>query len=397
ASGFAERSSVILEDFRSVELPKLRGRTLYIGNPPYVRHHLIDQKWKRWLVEHAAKHNLSASTLAGLHVHFFLATLLNARKRDCGMFITAAEWLDVNYGSVVRSMLLEGLGGKSITIVEPEAMPFADAMTTAVVTAFEVQSKPKSIFFSRVKSAAELAHNVPGLRVGRTRLESEPRWSFLTKTRREVPQGFVELGELCRVHRGQVTGDNRFWIAGEHSAYLPASVLYPSVTKAKELIRAGTVLTDTSNLRCVIDIPADLDELDAGERMPVEQFLALAQETGADRSWTAKNRRAWWSVGLREPAPILCTYMARRPPAFVHNEADARHINIAHGIYPRQSLAKRILSGLVSYLSRAVHQRDGRTYAGGLVKFEPRELERFTVPGLELLRQGFDAGTANPV
>jgi len=397
SAGFASRSTVLLGDFRQVLLPSRRGTTLFIGNPPYVRHHLIEPKWKQWLVDKAEANKLSASTLAGLHVYFFLATLLNARKHDHGIFITAAEWLDVNYGSVVRSMLLDGLGGKSITIVDAEAMPFADAMTTAVITAFEVSSKSKCITFNRVKSVAELTEKSAGLQVGRKRLESESRWSYLTKVRREVPAGFVELGELCRVHRGQVTGDNGVWIAGPDSDYLPGSVLFPSVTKARELIQAGTVLADSSNLRRVIDIPVDLDELSKEDRRTVDRFLSAARNQGAHLSYTAKNRRAWWSVGLRKAAPVLCTYMARRSPAFVENAADARHINIAHGIYPRETIGKRLLTALVSYLSRAVHQRDGRTYAGGLVKFEPRELERFAVPGLDLLRQGLDGIAANPI
>jgi len=77
--------------------------------------------------------------------------------------------------------------------------------------------------------------------------------------------------------------------------------------------------------------------------------------------------------------------MARRPPAFVRNLADARHINIAHGLYPREPLAERVLRRLVSYLASMTNVADGRTYAGGLTKFEPREMERILVPSPELL------------
>src|ERR1700694_2554447 len=99
----------------------------------------------------------------------------------------------------------------------------------------------------------------------------------------------------------------------------------------------------------------------------------------ADKGYVAENRKAWWSVGLREPAPVLATYMARRPPAFVRNRAEARHINIAHGLYPREPLQQQTLISLVNYLSKAVSVVDGRTYAGGLTKFEPREMERIPV------------------
>lgn len=169
---------------------------------------------------------------------------------------------------------------------------------------------------------------------------------------------------------------------------MPDCVLFPAVTKARELFRAGKVLDDTASLRRVIDLPPELDRFDAAERRAIDRFLARAKRAGADQAYVAVNRRAWWSVGLREPAPILATYMARRPPAFVLNRAAARHINIAHGLYPRQRLSQKVLTALVEYLAVATHISDGRTYAGGLTKFEPREMERLLVPQIELLEQG---------
>jgi hypothetical protein len=86
------------------------------------------------------------------------------------------------------------------------------------------------------------------------------------------------------------------------------------------------------------------------------------------------------------PAPILATYMARRPPAFVRNLAAARHVNIAHGLYPREPLPPTALDRLAAYLRGAVTTAEGRVYAGGLAKFEPGEMERLLVPALPLLR-----------
>ena len=91
-------------------------------------------------------------------------------------------------------------------------------------------------------------------------------------------------------------------------------------------------------------------------------------------------------VPLYDPAPIICTYMARRPPAFVRNLCEARLLNIAHGLYPRCPLDAETISGLLYYLRRNVGTASGRTYAGGLTKFEPGELERILVPAVETLR-----------
>ena len=77
--------------------------------------------------------------------------------------------------------------------------------------------------------------------------------------------------------------------------------------------------------------------------------------------------------------------MARRSPQFTLNTCDARHINVAHGLYPRENLATGVLDRLVTWLNKNINTGSGRTYAGGLTKFEPKEIERLRIPSLEEL------------
>lgn len=391
AAGMASRSTVVLQDYRRLGRVcghRPSGPTLFIGNPPYVRHHRIDQAWKRWLLRTAAARGGTASALAGLHVYFFLATLEHGAPGDAGAFITSAEWLDVNYGRLVRQLLLDGLGGLSVHVLDPDAEPFGDALTTGVITTFRLGSRPESIRLRRVKKAGDLRALEGGRRVARGRLAEAHRWTPLIGVPPKLPAGWIELGELCRVHRGAVTGANKIWVTRPGDTDLPPEVLFPSVTRARELFAAGHTLDAATHLRCVIDLPADLDLFDAGTRGVIDRFLRQAKQRGAHDGYIARSRRAWWRVGLREPAPILATYMARRPPAFVRNLAGARHVNIAHGLYPRQPVAGGTLDRLAAVLRSSVVVSQGRTYAGGLTKFEPREMERVPVPALDLLASG---------
>jgi len=57
------------------------------------------------------------------------------------------------------------------------------------------------------------------------------------------------------VHRGQVTGANRVWIAGEHSQTFRVESYFAPLTRARELFAADGVLSDSSILRDVIDLP----------------------------------------------------------------------------------------------------------------------------------------------
>jgi hypothetical protein len=402
AAGMAGAASITLTDYRAIRLAPAAGPTLFLGNPPYVRHHHLTRRWKDWLRSEAARFGLPASGLAGMHAHFYLATALHAVPGDAGVLVTAAEWLDVNYGALVRELLLGPLGGEAIHVLDPAVAAFPDAAVTSAITCFRPGARPRSLRLRRVPRLASLGALAGGVKVPAQVLRAAPRWSPLLACgggARRLPAGHVELGELCRVHRGQVTGANRIWItapfpAGPHVCRsrartgpggLPARFLFPAVTRARELFLAGEALTAATGLRCVIDLPPDLSGLEAEEFDLVRAFLAQAAAAGAADSYIARHRRPWWRVRLGEPAPILATYMARRPPAFVRNHAGVRHVNIAHGLYPRQPLPAAVLDGLAAYLRRSVGTGDGRTYAGGLIKFEPGEMERLPVPGPDLL------------
>jgi adenine-specific DNA-methyltransferase len=378
---FADRLTVHLTDYRNLALPAIARPTLFIGNPPLCP--ASRYRPKTWFVGTANRFGFSASKLSGLHIHFFFKTRELGRPGDFGAFITAAEWLDVNYGAALRGLLADGLGGTAVHIIDPKAQPFADALTTGAITCFRLGGSPSEITMRSVGSLGELAPLSRSRAVAWHEIASARKWSVFVREHKQAPAGLIELGELFRVHRGQVTGSNDIWIDNDAARDVPKRCKPFAVTSARELFAAGAALNSTKGLHRVIDLPADLDTLDADERKVVQHFLAWARRHGAHRSYIALHRRAWWSVGLRAPAPILCTYMARRAPAFVRNVVRARHINIAHGLYPRGPLNDGALTAVLTYLRCHMSTAGGRTYAGGLVKFEPKELERILLPRIE--------------
>jgi adenine-specific DNA-methyltransferase len=385
--GFAKRLRVEVIDFRNLELPHIAGPTLFIGNPPYVRHHQIGKDWKDWFAKTAKGLGFAASNLAGIHIHFFLKTRAIANSGDFGAYITASEWMDVNYGALLRKMLADGLGGTSLHVIDPSAMPFADTMSTGAITCFRIGQRPAEFLMRSVGQLDQLKSLDEGRSVNWGELGNSGKWSILIRNS-HVPKGDnIELGELFRVHRGQVTGKNSVWIAGAEAAGLPERYLFPCITRAQEIIKAGDTLHEKGHLKRLIDLPNDLDELEDEELSAVKRFLDWAKKNEGDKGWVATHRRRWWSVGLRAPAPILCTYMARRAPAFVRNKARAHHLNIAHGLYPVEPLSESVLLEVLAYLRRNVGTSGGRTYAGGLVKYEPREIERLHIPALSVIAE----------
>lgn len=390
ACDYASRIEVLEVDYLELPaLPSIEGRTLFIGNPPYVRHHLIDARKKQLYLALSREFNLHPNTKAGLHLHFFLKTRKLAKRGDYGVFIAAAEWIHADYGGALRALLLDGMGGLSVDTFAAKNLVFPQVMTTAAVVCFEVGSRSSAIAFSEISDQTKFTIG-SGSEHSTAHLLAAKHWSrFARGDVLPVDEvGTIRLKEVFRVRRGQVTGAKPVWVYGPGAPDLPEVFLHPAVTRAKEILTSRGEIASPNGLRLVVDLPLEFDGLNDDDRAAAERFRAWAEENGAADTYIARQRSRWWSVQLYEPAPILCTYMGRRPPAFAVNSAGVRHLNIAHGLHPREPMTTEEARRIVAWLNAHATEADGRPYAKALIKFEPSDVGEIRVP-VDLVPAGF--------
>jgi hypothetical protein len=142
----------------------------------------------------------------------------------------------------------------------------------------------------------------------------------------------------------------------------------------------GTIRTEKVD-HALLDVQTGADKDHA-----VRAYLALGRRRGVPRRYLCRHRRPWWRVGGAPPPPIIATYMARQPPMFAANPDGCQIVNVFHGIHFLEHVDDETVNALVAWLNAHRHTLSGgRTYHGGLRKFEPRELEALLVP-LRLLR-----------
>lgn len=392
-AGLTGRTRVIVGDYREFELGQTRGRGLFIGNPPYVRHHNVSLSWKNWYAETMTKLGAERpSRLAGLHLHFFAKTAELAKDGDLGIFVTSAEWLATTYGQALRTALCGTMGGESIHVVDAGRNPFPGVMTTAAVTVFRPHHEPKEIRIQSILENNDFGALEKGIPVPTSVLSRQKKWNtslleptfpITTIPITTRPSGnAIRVGDVFRVSRGQVTGANDIWIVGETTPDLPNKFLKPCITRAREIFAAindGGRLNGDDHLKRVVDLPQKIENINEEELRKIQVFIEWARNMGGDNSYIARHRNPWWAVKLMTPAPIICTYMARRPPAFVRNLVGARLLNIAHGLYPRAQMSEGELDEFCRKLNNAADIKDGRVYAGGLIKFEPGTIEDMVI------------------
>lgn len=383
----ARAARVIHADYTTVQLDAIAGRTAYVGNPPYVRHHDLSPEVKAWARSVARRFGYPTSGLAGLHAYFYLATALHARPGDIGCFVTSAEWLDVNYGAIMRHLLTHDLGVQALHVFDPTAVPFPDAMTTAAVACFEVGSQTSDLRLALVRRLSDLAALGEGRPVQLNLLREAARWSpFLRATVPTSDTDRAPLRQIARVHRGVATGANEFFVLTPDRAQALGLMPWcrPAITKAQEILTAGGVVKATPDRRLLLDLPADFDR---AAHPAVDCYLKSGEVSQDGRPpiserYLCRHRRPWWRLGVGSPPPIVVTYMARQAPAFALNPDGLVPLNIAHGIYPHRPLAPEQLATLAERLNglRGSFQGAGRTYHGGMEKFEPREFEALAIP-----------------
>ncbi|MEX2226557.1 MAG: hypothetical protein WEB52_08930 [Dehalococcoidia bacterium] len=331
--------------------------------------------------EAAAKTGHIASRLAGLHVYFFVATALQAQPCDLGCFITSSEWLDVAYGKVVRNLLTNGLGLQAIHLIDRHTMPFEDAQTTGAIVCFEVTSDRGGV------SVSLGSRKVAGPQIGSGRtialdsLIHAERWTPALLDRTPHAEGLQSLGEIARVHRGIATGANGFFVISRQEAKLFGIERWcvPVVSDGREILQSNFEIRDGEERKVLVVFPRDVDRASHPE---VDQYLRMGEEEILDglpisQRYLCTHRRSWWNLGTIRRPPIVASYMARQPPRFALNPDRLGIINVAHGLYPGEDLPQERLQLLVRSLngSRASFTGMGRTYQGGLEKFEPREME----------------------
>lgn len=385
---------------------------LLLCNPPYVRHHHLAPAKKVALADAVAQRygGPRPSGLTGLYNYFMLLGEAWLSATGVAAYLVPSEFLDVNYGVVVKRFLLQQVQLTRIHLFESEEVQFADALVSSAIVWYR---KGRPAADSQVELSCGGSLLAPSHRrlVAHATLDPATKWTRnIRDPTRALPRILPArerppvLKDFFDVKRGLATGDNGFFVltAQQAAAHnLPAAVLTPVVPSPRYL-KSNIIRGDTKGhprgieqlflLNCRHQ-PAEL----AAQYPQAWAYLQTGVGT-VSKKYLCGSRRLWYLQETREPAPILCTYMGRgkkdgAPFRFILNESEAVATNSFLMLYPKAfwrnqarqhpDLLTRVWEAL-SAITTADLVHEGRTYGGGLEKIEPSELGN--VPARQLAR-----------
>jgi hypothetical protein len=397
---------VIPGDFTS--LAPDRPYNLILTNPPYVRHHHLGREDKERLKALVAdRFRFDISGLAGLYAHFLLLCDAWMAPGGLAVWLIPSEFMDVNYGSTIKSYLTEHVTLLHIHRYCPSDVQFCDALVTSAIVVFE-KAPPPPDHQVRLSFGGPITGPATSEMVALTALRRARKWTGLAKGPAPGDEPSHTLGDFFAIKRGLATGANGFFILDRQEALrkgIPAEFLRPILPSSRHLSDAVIESEPDGYPRlqkslAVID--CDLPEPVIQRQYPeFWRYLESGKAQGVHSGYLASRRTPWYSQEKREPAPFLCTYMGREkrdgnPFRFFWNKSQATAANVYLLLYPRGELKAALAARpdlhpvVFAHLQSlaGVHLiKEGRVYGGGLHKMEPNELANLPADALTLIIQ----------
>jgi adenine-specific DNA-methyltransferase len=401
----SELAHVILGDFIASRMPG--ALPAVISNPPYIRHHRLTEARKQELRALALQClGFPLDGRVGLHFYFLLKCLEHLAPGGRLAFLVPADVCEGVSSAAAWRRLAERFRIDAVLTFADAAAPFPNVDTNALVLLMSRRDPTDRVRWLRVlepdpDAIAEALQSDGDDGEGSGSVELQ--WRTLEEllgtglSRRPRPLGSqgVPLSHFARVVRGIATGANEFF-------FLTRARLRELRLDERYFQRALGRTRD-----CASDTltPALVDQLDRAarptwllrlgkepkEKLPaaLRAYLEHGEGLGLPERPLIKTRKPWYRMEQRSAPPLLFAYLGRRDCRFILNRAGVVPLTCFLCVYPWDGDRAS-----VERLWLAVNHPDtlanlvfvAKSYGGGALKVEPRQLEMLEIP-LHVLRE----------
>lgn len=387
---------VELRDF--MQNPPQQKFKAIVGNPPYIRHHRIDQESKQFLKKLFTK--ITGFTIdgrAGYHIYFLIQALNLLDDHGRLAFIMPADICEGIFAEKLWQWITDNYCLESVIMFAENATPFPNVDTNAVILLIKKTKPIKTIKWVIAKQAncSDLLNFVQsGLQnCNYSTLEiidrdlTEALATGLSRPQCNYHNSRYRLHDFAKVMRGIATGANEFFFLTKQQVdqfKIPDQFLKLAIGRTKDITGDKITIDDLKVLQ-EKNRPTFLLSINRNHDLPesVVKYLERGEKLNLFNRSLIKQRPYWYKMEYREVPPILFAYLGRRKLRFIKNEAGIVPLTAFLCVYP-------IFSDeiYITNLWQALNHPDtidnlkfvGKSYGSGAIKVEPRSLDRVAIP-----------------
>ena len=393
ASSRCEQAKILKADFFDWAKRTERRFDAVVGNPPFIRYQRFNGRARQNAQEYCESQGVKLSGLSSSWAPFIVGAASRLKSGGRLAFVVPAEIGHAVYARPIVKYLLRSFDRVEVFAIREKLFPQLSEDCWLLRASGYGGNREKVVFHSadRFRGArtewvvehatgAELAEHLHRLRPFLLPSNIRSLYRHLSKA-----EGVQKLGEVAQLGIGYVTGSNDFFHlrpSQAESARIPLSLLRPAVRANRDL--AGTDITSNVVASWLSeDRPLLLLDLSDVEELPdsVVRYLDSPEGQRVRQRYKCRARKLWYRVpDVRAPDAFL-SIMSSSGPRFVGNSARCVCTNSVHAVTVKQDVK---ISKLVEAWGHALTQLsceiEGHPLGGGMLKVEPKEARRITVP-----------------
>jgi adenine-specific DNA-methyltransferase len=382
-----------------------------ICNPPYFKFHDYDNKKVLKEIENKLKVKLNGFT--NLYTLFLLKSIYQLNPNGRIAFIIPSEFLNSDYGKLVKSSLLKSKTLRHLIIFNFENNVFDDAITTACIILCSNDDYSEFVKFTTISKLEEL-HKIEKLineypnfdsnkhAYAIKEIDPEVKWRKYYQEQNSLTfKNLVPFTSVAKVVRGIATGANEYFTFSKSKAKkfkIEDRFLLPCICKAADV---KTNFFTKNDFEKLVDSDRSIFLLNGleTEDKHVLNYIKTGEKQGVNKKYLTSCRKPWFSLEKRPPAPIWVSVFNRNGLKFIRNEANISNLTTFHCIYPVQTSLfptpniDLLFAYLLTDTAKHIFEDNRREYGNGLQKFEPNDLNNAMMLDLSLI----DCDTENKI
>lgn len=293
---------------------------LAIGNPPYVRHHDLDDEWRThvsaWI---ESRVGVRPSGWSNAYLYFFWLALIATTNDGLVVYLVPFDWVSRPAAKSLRTYIKEK--GWKLDIYRFDVEPFEKVLTTACVVVVDKEQRSTEVSYFRIASDNTI---------------STLRSPTLSE---QQPLAYKNSIESNYARRGLSPGDQKVFLLTEAERVANRLAIGKDVVRAVSTFR--TVLCDQQQLT---EAFFKRNFVDAGTRCwlinsssePSAELNAYLETNGhrCKENATCKKREKWWRFTMpRAPQILYSSGFRGTAPKSMINQVGAIAVGAVCGIY----------------------------------------------------------------
>ena len=361
-----------------------------LGNPPYVRHHWIQDDQRESARAVAAESSVPLPATASLWAYFLLHSLRFLSPGGRLAMLVPEAILQTDYSAPLREMLARRFAHSRLIHIRDRQFAHTDEAVVALVcSGFGAEGAIQTLAVDSVEDlqAVLLSSNGGSEHCSSFPPAGDDIGQAVTLLNRIQESPTVRrFGNVASVRIGVVTGANKHFIRSRRDLDvlgIPSNARHAIVARTRWL--TGLTFTKREHEKLIeAEAAALLVRPDGPEEdRLVERWIHEGEAQKVNERYKCVLREDWFRVDVPSPPSAFATCARAGSPLLVLNAAEGLNSNAIHSVNWESALDVEAEAAAVGFLTSVVStwaELRGRRYGGGVLKLEPGTLKRIPVP-----------------